>query len=252
LQGCARSPFEKAKAGVDQGDNMDMRFKLLLGTALAAALALPLLAPCGPACADESNELLDWVDDIYGTDSDVPQQRDENGYLQVSMDINGYENYTLGQPVSNFIAAEDLDEFRSPESDDEFSWYDMLFSTDEIQYNLSVGTHGRGGNIGSIVMYMDETYGDATFYHIKQQLDAAAGYTLELQAHDKVSGGLTLWMADADGDTMEVSYIPANEQGVEPGTSVSVTSMAYMGALFQSILNSPAEGEGAAAAPSTQ
>ncbi|MCC7479073.1 hypothetical protein IT575_11525 [bacterium] len=208
----------------------------LYSAALAAAVALCAVSGllARPVHAEEAAAPAEAVS--------VP---DTSAYQRVEMDVNGYENFTLGQPVSTFLNEQELLDYKSTDSDGVFNFYDMKMVDESaaLEYFISIGTYFAGGSelVGSVEMRMDVGFGDATFYHIKKQLEDSGSIVLNTTPDDSVPGGLHMNMEDADGDTFELSWTPVNTAGKTSGTSVFVSSSAYFLALIDSALSEGAD-----------
>lgn len=174
---------------------------------------------------------------------------DTSGYQRIPMDINGYENYTLGTTVADYFTPEELNSYKSTDSDGVFNFYDlkMVDETNDLEYLISLGTYFSAGSeiIGSVEMHMDAGFGDETFFHIKKQLEDAGQIVLQTAPDAVVGEGLHINMEDEEGDTFELSWIPVNAAGKDSGTAVFVSSINYFIALMDSIIEDPSS----AAAP---
>lgn len=206
---------------------MSKLYRNFLPLFVCAACLMALLCQPHSARADEA------------ASEAAAEQSAEDVYTQVDVDINGYENYTFGHPVSEYLTADQLTQFRAAESDDTLSFYDIPMIVDEtkVEYTISLGGTGAESSIGSIEMIMDVKFGDDTFGTIKKQLEDLIGHELVPTPDATVEGGMHVSLQDSDGDTLDLSWTPANDKDVTPGTSVFVASSEYMTKLIDAIIS---------------
>ncbi len=203
---------------------------------LPALLGLVLLLAAAPVFAAG--------DDAFAPPAEPAAVPDTSEYQRIPMDINGYENYTLGTALDSYFTPEEMTTYKSTDSDGVFNFYDikMVDETANIEYYIAIGSYFDNGVeiVGSVEMHMDAGFGDSTFYHIKKQLEDTGAITLTTTSDDKVEGGLHINMEDEQGDTFELAWIPVNTVGKNSGTSVFVSSIDYFLALIDSMVTEQA------------